>query len=49
MIIERQPLRSGGWEWYNKPENETIRQAAKEWIRAIYERVHAKKNHGDGA
>ena len=38
MIIERQPLRSEGWEWYTKPENETIRQAAKEWIRAIYER-----------
>ena len=49
MVAERQPLRNEGWEWYDKPENETIRQAAKGWARMIYERVHAKNNGGGGA
>ena len=45
----RHPLRSEGWEWYEKPENETMRQATAGWVRAVYERTHAKKNRGDGA
>ena len=48
-IIARHPLRSEGWEWYDKPENETMRQATAGWVRAVYERTHAKKNRGDGA
>ena len=48
-IIARYPLRSEGWEWYDKPENETMRHATAGWVRAVYERTHAKKNKGDGA
>ena len=47
--IVRRPLKNEGWEWYDKPENETMRQATAKWVRAIYERTHAKKNRGDGA
>ena len=47
--IARHPLRSEGWGWYDKPENETMRQTTAGWVRAVYERTHAKKNGGDGA
>ena len=47
--IARYPLKNEGWEWYDKPENETMRQATARWVRAVYERTHAKKNRGDGA
>ena len=47
--ITRYPLKNEGWEWYDKPENETMRQTTAKWVRAVYERTHAKKNGGDGA